>query len=178
MTVDTVDEVGARRERVFQIESDLAKQQERLAGFEQTAGELEARLSHLQAEKQGLVNRHARGEDVSDDLAETRRTIVDVQSQLSDVTETIATIKVIVEETVKERASAMSSEQSARSYATGDEALQKLEVARITAVRLVAEIKEAATLFDTASRLLGGNAIRSDLHIFARDVETWAQLVR
>jgi chromosome segregation ATPase len=178
MTVAAVDEIGVARERVFQIEADLAKQQERLAGFEVTERELEIRLDHLQATKQGLINRHARGEDVSDDLVETRRTIVDVQSQLGDVVETIATIKGIVEETERERRSAMSAEQSARASATGDDARQKLEVARITAVRLVAEIKEAAALFDTAMRLQGGNAVRGDLHMFARDVETWAQLVR
>jgi chromosome segregation ATPase len=176
--IDTENEVGVRREAIFQIESDLAKQQERLAGFELTANQLEIRLEHLQAEKQGLINRHARGEDVSDDLAETRSEITTAQSELGDVSETIATVKGIIENTERERRSAMSAEQSARASATGDDARQKLEVARITAVRLVAEIKDAATLFDTTMRLQGGNAVRGDLHMFARDLETWAQLAR
>jgi chromosome segregation ATPase len=178
MTVDTVDEVGVARERIFLIEGELATQRERLAGFEQTASELEIQLDHLGATKQALINRHARGENVSDDLVETRRNIAAAQSELGDVTETLARIKGIVEETERERRSAMSAEQSARASATGDDARQKMEVAKATATRLVSEIKEAAALFDTTMRLQGGNAVRSDLHLFARDVETWAQLVR
>jgi chromosome segregation ATPase len=178
MTVDTVDEVGTARERIFQIEANLATQKERLAGFEVTAHELEHRLERLGATKQALINRHARGEDVSDELAETRREIVDGQSELGDVSETIATVKGIIEDTERSRRSAISAEQSTRATATGDEARQKLEVARTTAVRLVAEIKEAATLFDTTARLQGGNAVRGDLHQWAEQIRVWAQLVR
>jgi chromosome segregation ATPase len=178
MTVDTVDEVGVARERTFQIESELATQKDRLTGFEVTAHELEIRIEHLQATKQGLINRHARGDDVSDELAETRREITAAQSELGDVSETIATVKGIIEDTERERRSAISAEQSARASATGDVARQKLEVARATAARLVAEIKEAATLFDTAMRLQGSNAVRGDLHQWAEQVRTWAQLVR
>lgn len=183
MTVDTVpeavpDEVGVARERIFQLEAELSGQQNRLDGFELTAHELDIRIDHLQATKQGLINRHARGDDVSDELAETRREIVESQSELGDVSETIATIKAIIEDTERGRRSAMSAEQSARASATGDEARQKLEVARTTAVRLAAEIKEAATLFDTTARLKGGNAVRGDLHQWAEQIRVWAQLVR
>jgi hypothetical protein len=178
MTVNTVDDVGVARERIFQIESELATQKERLVGFEVTERELEIRLEHLQATKQALINRHARGDDVSDELAATRSEIVEGQSGLGDVSETIATVKGIIEDTERERRSAMSAEQSARASATGDEARQKLEVARTTATRLVAEIKEAATLSDTAMRLQGSIAVRGDLHQWAEQIRVWAQLVR